>query len=533
MVARVVPYKKLSRGRDFFDYNIPQGVDLRVGSFVEIPFGRETLLGMVWAIVENAATEHVELRDISGVNDYEKRWIDSRQRDLISWAADHYAVSYGTVLRAMQPQPLKRCREVQIAVMERHENPVNVPFSLDMSPTGASVIRYSHRGDLLSMYGSFSDAVSGSLVVLVAERQDMNDVAASLSGAVHIVPEQTSPSYWTTLESRLRTEPLRVVGTRKLALRDLSGAEAIIVHDEGALYHKQTESSFRFHARDVALRYASSAAVLLTDPAPSMSAYRLAQEEGIPITPLPSSREEGMTVIDMESESRSGENSGWFSRSVAARIARGDRGLLLLNRTGHYGISVCSECGEAGPPDSEKCSECGSVELKRRRKGTAALETELRYHAGGRTFVRLDRDQTDESVLRNASAADLVLGTERALRLTDPSSFDFIVLLSVDHLLAYPDFRAHERTFRLLRHLASYGVPMMVQTYVSHHAVIRAAAAGNYDEFAAAEFQMRELLQRPPIIPLYRIVAGDRERLGSTVSDPAEVAPHVVLDRIE
>ena len=95
-----------------------------------------------------------------------------------------------------------------------------------------------------------------------------------------------------------------------------------------------------------------------------------------------------------------------------------------------------------------------------------------------------------------------------------------IGVLSADRGLRFPDFRAAEKTFRLLFQAAGRtgrgekGGKVLIQTFAPEHFIYRYLAGHDYEGFAAEELGMRRALGYPPAgrLMLFTVSARAREQ---------------------
>ena len=74
-----------------FDYAVPEGLDVREGSYVAAPLGKYERLGVVLELLPNSAAEGRKLKEVSDV--YPTPPMTAAMRDFIHWAA-RYTVSH-------------------------------------------------------------------------------------------------------------------------------------------------------------------------------------------------------------------------------------------------------------------------------------------------------------------------------------------------------------------------------------------------------------------------------------------------------
>ena len=98
----------------------------------------------------------------------------------------------------------------------------------------------------------------------------------------------------------------------------------------------------------------------------------------------------------------------------------------------------------------------------------------------------------------------------------DIAGVTLVGVVLADQSLAFPDFRASERTFQLLAQVAGRAgradVPgeVILQTFQPEHPAIRLAAQHDYEQFYAEEVRNREEVGYPPFARLVtaRVHAG-------------------------
>jgi primosomal protein N' (replication factor Y) len=94
-------------------------------------------------------------------------------------------------------------------------------------------------------------------------------------------------------------------------------------------------------------------------------------------------------------------------------------------------------------------------------------------------------------------------------------------VLAADSYLAFPDFRAVERTYAMLTQLAGRAGRgdkpgrVVIQTYFPEHYAIRAAMANDDAAFAAEEMRFRRAFHYPPYTRMIQLVVRGRDRTKS------------------
>ncbi|MGH9612168.1 MAG: helicase-related protein, partial [Bryobacteraceae bacterium] len=107
---------------------------------------------------------------------------------------------------------------------------------------------------------------------------------------------------------------------------------------------------------------------------------------------------------------------------------------------------------------------------------------------------------------------DILVGTQMIAKGHDIPNVTLVGIVSADIGLGMPDFRAAERTFKLLTQAAGRagrgtlrGI-VLIQTINPEHYAVRFAAAQDYAAFYEKEIQFRRLMRYPPFSALANVL---------------------------
>lgn len=349
------------------------------------------------------------------------------------------------------------------------------------------------------------------------------------------------------------------VGARSAVFAPVRDLAAIVVDEEHDASYKHGELP-RYHARDVAARRArlERARLILGSATPSLEVW--AVRERVRLVRLPervsAPRLPAVRLVDLRSAPRVAESgpvpwSEALDVAVAERLGRGEQVMLLLNRRGFAHYLQCPACGlvTACPacsialtvhraPDALRCHYCGHQEpvpagcvrcghatQRMRGVGTQTLERWLYERFPRARLARMDADTTSTKWSHRhlleafgRRELDLLFGTQMIAKGLDFPDVTLVGVVDADTGLHVPDFRAAERTFQLVAQVAgragrgSRGGEVLVQTRSPDHPALRAAAAHDYERFAAQELDSRRSPPYPPHVALANaVVSGTRE----------------------
>ena len=365
---------------------------------------------------------------------------------------------------------------------------------------------------------------------------------------------------------RIRTgEAKIVIGTRSAVFAPLKNIGIIIIDEEGEGTYK-SESSPRYHARDVAIQRCgyNNATLLLASATPSVESYYYAKTGRFHLFELPHRYNRSAlpetTVVDMKQEADDG-NTSLFSRTlieaVNENLSRGEQSIILLNRRGFYTYVTCLECRTpiecpncsipltyhkkngrlmchyCGYTRSfpHECDKCHSTHLKATGVGTQRAEDEAAKLFPGAKILRMDADTTTSRYAYEKSFEafgrgeyDIMLGTQMIAKGLDFENVTLVGVLSLDRSLYTGGFKSYERTFSLLTQVVgrsgrgSKTGRAVIQTFSPEHYIIELASKQDYKEFYAGEIELRRALTYPPFCDI--CVVG----ISSEISTAAERA---------
>ena len=544
-----------------FTYRIPEALAGTIGrgARVVVPFGARRLTGYV-IHERDRAPAGMRLKEIISLVDKEPL-LGEVLLELADWMAGRYVHSLGEVLKAMLPAGIKgrgRLREEKDSFPPELEFPVLEPDQRKAfdEVTGAVRRREKNRFLLHGVTGSGKTEVYLRCIGEVLER---GGSALVLIPEIALIPQTTArfrrrfgPKV-AVLHSRL-TGPQRsaiwqgaaggdirvVIGARSAVFVPLERLEIIVVDEEQDTSFKQEEKP-HYNAVEVAGRRAEreGAVLLLGSATPSLETYASARKGDMVYLRLRSrpagGRMPAIEIVDMRG--REGLVSSELLDALETVHERGEQAIILLNRRGHANYVQCRKCGwiarcpncsisltyhsrgnelmchycgvERKPP--EACPSCGAYRMIHRGVGTQRIELELGNLIPGLRVVRMDMDSTSGTgghlrILEQFAKRekDVLLGTQMVAKGHHYPDVTLVGVLSADDGLNFPDFRAAERTFRLLSQAAGRTGrgdregKVIVQTFTPDLFLFEYLVSHDYEGFAEQELEQRRELGYPP-----------------------------------
>lgn len=346
-----------------------------------------------------------------------------------------------------------------------------------------------------------------------------------------------------------RGEARIVIGTRSAVFAPCDNIGLIILDEEQEHTYK-SESSPRYHARDMArFRCAHHKALLLLSSAtPSVESFHAAKASRYTLLELPSRYGEAtlpqVEVADMRQEPGvQGAIGSTLLQAMQTCLDEGQQVVLLLNRRGFHTHVSCRSCGQVVTcpscsismtyhrannrllchycghtrPLPERCPSCDSDKLQYAGHGTQLIEEELTRLFPTVSVLRMDADTTlsrtsYEKKFRAFSEGKygIMIGTQMVAKGLDFPKVGLVGVLSADQSLYSDDYRSFESTFSLLTQVIGRAGrrdtqgKAVIQTYTPDNPVIELAAQQDYLHFYELEIAARRMMHYPPYADLFQ-----------------------------
>jgi len=344
----------------------------------------------------------------------------------------------------------------------------------------------------------------------------------------------------------LDDQPRLIVGARSAVFLPFQHLGLVIVDEEHEPSYKQQDPAPRYHARSVVamLAHQVGAKVLLGTATPSLESRYNAEQGKYGYVTL-SERYKGLqlphiTLIDLKRQYHRKEMYDHFSDPLVARIqeelSKHKQIILFQNRRGYAPFIQCAQCGAVVKcPDCDvsmtvhmatrqlvchycghttpvptHCSQCGG-EMRIHGFGTERLEEEVHQLFPTARVGRMDLDTTRkkndyEDIITAFSnhEMDILIGTQMVTKGLHFDDVSLVAVLSADHLLSQPDFRATERAFQMLEQVSGRAGrkgqqgQVIIQTYDPNNPIFSRLQQHDVDGLYQQEITEREHYHFPP-----------------------------------
>ncbi len=343
-----------------------------------------------------------------------------------------------------------------------------------------------------------------------------------------------------------------VVGTRSAVFAPFENLGLIIMDEEQEHTYK-SDSSPRYHARDIARYRAASdkALLVLASATPSFETYTAARNGKYTLSVLKdrfgTAELPEVTCVDMCKERFDG-NKSEISRellsALTTNLEEGHQSIVLINRRGYNTYAACDSCGEVvmcpncsitltyhrhnsrlmchycgySIPFTTICPSCGENDVHYTGAGTQRFEEELETLLPSARILRMDADTTMQkfsyeeklNAFREGKY-DIMIGTQMVAKGLDFENVTLVGVLSADQQLFTDDYKSMETTFDLLTQVigragrGKYKGRAIIQTIQPTNDVITLAAKQDFESFYDVEIGMRKACVFPPYCNLCTI----------------------------
>ncbi len=513
LTARVLP--DVSGIEATFDYSVPDGMQVEIGSIVRVDLHGRRVRG--WVIdTDTTPPDGVRLLPISKLSGCGP---DRELIDLSEWAVRRWTGRRSFYLGTASPErivsgiPAARVRAAGEEPSWFVESPALLALPPAEDPT--PIIEGAH--------------VAGPALVIVPSRRSAQRLVDALRKRGH-KDVVLHPEGW----SAAAAGGVTVVGTRAAAwcpMPDIRSVVVVDAYDEG----HQSEASPTWNAVDVVAERAArhKAALLLISAVP-----RLSLTAGRTLLPIDRERERrGWAPLHVVDLRKSDPHAGRYTHQLV-ELLRGERRVLcVLNRKGRAQLLVCAACDEVAvcvkcssslrATDSGDlvcrrcensqptiCRNCSSMRLKQLRAGVSKVREELEALA-----LRRVGEVTGET--KELPNAQVLIGTEAVLHRVGRA--DAVVFLEFDQELLASRYRAAEDALVLLARASRIvggrnrsGI-VIVQTRLPDNEVIDAAVHADPARLHAVEEIRRRELGWPPFSALARVSGAGAAEYISTL----------------
>src|SRR3990167_6585792 len=293
MIAEVIPFIRLPRTMEAFDYIIPKNLEvgLSAGSIISVPFRKRNVLGFVAGIKNTSYVPANKLRAINKV--IVEKSLTEEQIDLFYWMAENYATARSIIIKMFFPFTSKSFfnnlsnanKKFQVSSFKFQE--IKHPWLKNQS----LLVQYDNRENLLKEYNKIAAEFSkgkSQLLILFPRLALLRRFYDNLTDKIkkHTEIYQSTGIKQSVLQNAFwhikNNEAKVILGTRPALFAPFANLSAIIIDHEESPDHRQEEPNPRYHPIDAAefLQKGNKLKkILYPPPLPSIEIFYPAQKK--------------------------------------------------------------------------------------------------------------------------------------------------------------------------------------------------------------------------------------------------------------
>ena len=373
----------------------------------------------------------------------------------------------------------------------------------------------------------------------------------------------TSPGLWHSGQTPARRRAVwqgvlsgqtkLVLGARSALFLPFSNLRLIVVDEEHDTSYKQEEGAI-YNARDMAVLRAQAAGcpIILSSATPSIETLHNVETGRYQSVILPDRYGKAglpdVSVIDMRGDAP--ESGQFLSPKLVGQVAdtlnKGKQAMLFLNRRGYAPLTLCRACGHRlecpqctawlvahkasgrtfchhcgyGGRSPNACPSCGAEDsLVPIGPGVERVAEEVASHFPNAKTAILSSDMDTEETLDHIhkGEVEIIIGTQMIAKGHHFPNLTYVGVVDADLGMDGGDFRSGERTWQLLHQVAGRAGrgdekgQVALQTYHADSPFMETLLAQDHAAFVAREMQVRKMAGMPPFTRLAGIILSDTQ----------------------
>lgn len=360
MIAKVYLITRLPRDKGAFDYQIPEGLSVKRGAFVTVPFRGSARWGVVKELTDKPI-RGIKLKSIGAV--HEKCFLREDELSFFEHLAQELAQSVSSVLLAGIPTPPKRSgqspqswKSAKSLTLPRSETEALIRTVRAMRGRREAFIATPDIRRSAAVLAAFRTAEPNEKLLIIAPTvREVELLKPYFDNVITVTGEMTNNQRYRAWELFKSSENPIMIGTKVVSLLLDESVTTIAVIHPSDQSHKQFDRNPRFDARTVAwdLHNMFHSNLFYFDSIlRSVDAWRFPE-----VNRLTWSEPIRTQIVDLGAEKRNSSHkhlSLSAENAIAHVLSSGGRVLCFLNRKGRAARLLCSECSH-----KVSCLECG------------------------------------------------------------------------------------------------------------------------------------------------------------------------------
>jgi primosomal protein N' (replication factor Y) len=588
IVAVNTPFNK-----SILTYKYEDSQNPKPGDLWSLPLGKRQTQGCILSVdTEEDGVDLENLKNLGEKKDFLR--LDDEYLDFLKWVSHYYHYPLGMLIfdilpkELKKPRPLKEYSKKETSDISLSDKQIEIYNSIVNKKDASRSLIYGVTGSgKTTIYTKLINETlkkGMSALFVLPEINLTNQFIDYLTS--HI--EYPLYCYNSSLSNsdkfglwKLLTEndsPKVILAVRSGIFLPIGKLGIIIVDEEHDGSFKQ-EDRCCYNARDLAVKISQNKNIPVVLGSATPMIETLHKYEQVDSVHKLETRfaDKALPQIEIVSELEKNEDKtswplvGKSINLIEESLDKNEQVLILLNRLGYSNYLQCRACShqffclncsiplryfkkknvlscqtcDFQLPIPEECPDCGNMNLINIGYGTEKIKEVLSSRFPGKTIERFDRDEITTFTKLNerlddfhAGKIDILVGTQMLSKGHNFKKVNTVLVLGIDSMLNFPDFRSTERAYQLLIQVAgragrfSGEGKVIVQTKSPENKIFDLAKEHDYDSFFKYEIEMRKLCSFPPysrLIMIY-LVSRFQERLISDSNIAVDLLKKIAKD---
>ena len=550
---------------------------LKAGSIVQVPFGREKEIGVVWDKAEETK-KNFQLKTILEIKPFS---FSDKLINFINWFSIYNLVPKGMVLKMFLGNDLLSSKKSDFKLQYIGNEKIRFELNDDQKKCLKDIQNFGNNFSVTLLQGITGSGKTLVYFERIKESLKKNKQVLVLLPEIFLTNQFNKrfedyfgfkPSIWhskiTKKNKRIIWQNINngkiglVVGARSSLFLPFKNLGLIVVDEEHDNSYKQDEG-IRYNARDMAISRGSfeNVPVILSTSIPSLETYKNVKSKKYNVTKLNKRYKDfslpNAEIINLNLTKKS--KNIWLDiktlNLVKKYLDKGDQVLFFLNRRGYAPFMICKVCGyKLECPNCSifltfhkylnkaLCHHCGhKTQIKNKCKnfdtacdfqmygpGVEKIFSELKQIFPQKKIKILSSDflnkKKETHELLNdieKNKINILVGTQLISKGFNFPNLNCIVVVDADFSGMGFDLRSMEKNIQLYNQLSgragrfSKDSIIIYQTFNPKDETLKNILKNKQDEFLEEEFVLRKKKNLPPFVRLIAfIVSSKNERDG-------------------
>ncbi len=550
-----------------FSYVIEEEIQISLGDYIIVPFGKKRLVGIVWQYNNNTewTLKPVERKiNIHGVK--------TELRTLAEWVSQYNLIPLGIMAKMLMGGVLKVNNIDKLISMPQKQKKlekINYQLNAEQQEASNKIIKHLNKYSVVLLDGETGSGKTEVYLSVIAKLYSTDKLGtcqvlillpeiiltSQLIDRIRLQMSENITEWHANLTPKVRRSNWLsivsgnakiIIGARSALFLPYKNLRLIIVDEEHDTSFKQEQGGAIYNARDMAIILAKieNIPIILSSATPLLETiYNV--KNGNYIHVRLTKRFSGIDlpqvkVVDMKNSKQ--WISGELFEHIRKTIEKKQQVMLFLNRKGYAQMVICKKCGH-----KISCLNC-SIWLTYHKKKNLLLCHHCAYHMEFPTecincqnkeslllygigierllekmvqlipnvkIVTISSDQKSVGSILDSILKDeinVIIGTQIIAKGHNFPKLSLVGIINADLSLENSDLRATEKTYQLLHQVSgrsgrfSERGMVIIQTRDPDHKIINALQYHQRDLFYDTELESRKKSNMPPFSRLIALI---------------------------